>query len=153
MDTTNTQEERRWATEDYDVMRDLGMSKEMYLKWWERGLVRMSVDEEDEGAPMVYVRGSDMKLIREHYDRVIGGMVEDNRKLSERLKGLENVPQAIVKKVVHVANRAGGGFGKESYEGRASGKAWSECGGKSPLNAAKSYAKTHGLPWPPQQQK
>jgi hypothetical protein len=157
METNHTQEERRWESQDYDIMRDLSMSKELYLRWWDRGLTRCLVDPEDSNSPEVYIRKSDLKAIVSYYTAIQEQLVADNRVLAARLRATPEpivTKERVVKappapKELPTVSDGQGSKGLTAYTLKAQGVAWVDIPVKSALHSARSYAKTHKLPWPP----
>jgi hypothetical protein len=82
-----------------------------------------------------------LNLIEEYWNGEIG-------KLLPKPKPTTTPPIRTNVPTVRSAEQASGS-GKVAYDARAAGAPWATIHVKSALNAAKSYAKTHGLPWPP----
>lgn len=144
-----TQDEKRFEARDYEQMGKTKMHPAVYVRAMESGLGWHRICPDDPESPEVYCDIAAIRVFMDYHESVVAGWMEDNRRLREQEPSPSLVLKPKKEKVASVP--AGESKGKLAYDLRGQGFQWSAITEvKNPLVSAKKYAKSNGLPWPPQ---
>ena len=143
-------QDERNASEEEKVLLSEGMPLWAIKKGLESGYEARCINP-DGGAVagnVVWGMSRHLDAVEAYWNGEIGKMLAERKPII-----LPQVPGFSLAKEARYESRRiipdGSSSGKTAYEARADGAAWAAIPVKSALNAAKSYAKTHSLPWPP----
>jgi hypothetical protein len=138
--------------EALNFCKEFGVGYNNYTHLLSKGFVLAKVEPTDPDSPELFAPQKMVEDVCLYFSQIIGGLVEDNKRLSAKLV---SSPVKPIKIAVEPKQRNPDAMSKGQliYEAKASGVTWKELGethgSKQPLMSAKKYALSRKLPFPP----
>ena len=132
--------------------KEFGVGFNNYVHLLTKGFVLAKVEPTDPDSPKLFAPQKMVEDVCSYFSEIIGGLVEDNKRLSAKLV---SSPVKPLKIAVEPRQRNPDTISKGQliYEAKSSGVTWKELGemhgSKQPLMSAKKYALSRKLPFPP----